>query len=238
MTNELRDADVMEMVGVSQDIPSPKVDVTEIPGAQSMTIRPEDVGSWVAAWELKVDRDGQEYGVPVKLPRGQLPHYVSKKREVDGGRRFTLQMPARLAPIPQYVCPVGSCTKRVDMRTKLLGHIQNYHAQEAVYYAPFLKELQDAIIRDNPKMAALFADIAGTPETGLVSVPTLLQGEGVESPEEEEIIDVSGMGGARPHGRPQVGPVIYHCRVPDCTRFFDSPKAEKMHQVVAHKKEK
>ena len=218
-----------ETATVSQGVGDANVNVAEIPGAQRMTIRPEDVGAWVPAWELKVDRDKQEYGVSAKLPSGQLAHYLAKRREKDGGRRFTTRIPERLAPEPQYVCPIGECTKRVDMRTKLLGHIQNYHSQESLYYSEFLDQLKSAIVRDNPKMAALFADIAKTPEHGLVSVPLSMRQASTLLVQEEQSVSVSGI------DAPIAGPQVYYCGRTGCGRFFDSVAGRDIHASKPHK---
>lgn len=137
-----------------------------IPGALSARyiLREEDRAAWFPAWELKVDRFGEEYGVPTRLPKGQREYYLNKKRPSDGRRRFTEHQPANVLPPGQYECFIGDCHKRVRERWTLVQHIEACHSQEAAAYKPFLDQLRQAIVRDNPRLAALVEGIAGTPE--------------------------------------------------------------------------
>jgi len=143
-----------------------------IPGVtrSQYLVRPEDESAWLPAWQLKVDRDGTEYGVPTRLPKGQLDHYLAKRRPVDGGKRFTLHQPANLLPEPRFRCFIGDCRKRVQERIHLIRHIEVCHAQEAAGYAPMLDKLRQAIAKDNPRLAALVDDIAATPDEQIRAV--------------------------------------------------------------------
>src|SRR5574338_477247 len=78
-------------------------DAAHIPGTvKPMTYRipEEDQGAWVMVWELKVDANGLEYGIPRRAPRQQLGLWLQKRREFDGGLRFTVDMPPRIAAGP------------------------------------------------------------------------------------------------------------------------------------------
>ena len=143
-----------------------------LPGVQGShyLIRPEDESSWFPAWELKVDRFGVEYGVPTRLPKGQRDHYLGKRRPSDGGKRFTTFAPANILPEPPFKCFVGDCRKRTRERIHLVRHVEVCHAQEAAAYKPFLDAIRQAVIRDNPKLAALVQDIAATPDEPVQAV--------------------------------------------------------------------
>lgn len=152
----------------------------------TLTVPESDKAAWVMAWELRLDRDGHEYGTPVRLPRNAIANYLQKRRD-DGGKRFTVRTPARLAADPQYECFAHeSCRKKVNTRALLIQHIYACHAQEALIYKPFIDQLQEAIIRDNPRLAKIVGEIATRPETGSLSVPSVQAGEIAEEDIDEE----------------------------------------------------
>lgn len=142
-----------------------------VPGIQSAryVLTDADKNAWKAAWELKVDRFGVEYGVPMRLPVGQLGYFQAKRR-ADGGRRFTLAQPANVLADPKHECFVGDCRKKVRERHQLVRHVEVCHQQEAMAYKPFLDQLRQAIIKDNPKLAALITGIAETPDQPIQAV--------------------------------------------------------------------
>lgn len=146
-------------------------DFRSVPGVQSAryVLLPQDKASWVPAWQLNVDRSGVEYGIPTRLPRGQLDHYRAKRRP-DGGRRFTLTQPENVLAEPKFECFIGDCRKRVRERSLLVGHVEKIHSQEAQAYKPLLDTLRQAIVDDNPKLAALIGDLAKTPDQPIEAV--------------------------------------------------------------------
>jgi hypothetical protein len=163
---------------VTDELASGNIAFDGIPGVQHShyLVRKEDEGSWTPAWELKVDRFGTEYGVPKRLPKGQIDHYLEKRRQ-DGGKRFTLHEPPNLLPPPRFECFIGDCRKRVQERHMLVAHIEVGHAQEAKAYGALLDTLRQAIVRDNPKLAALVSDIAATPDEPMRAVSAVVSPE-------------------------------------------------------------
>lgn len=149
-----------------------------IPGVQysHYVVRKEDESSWFPVWELKVDRFGNEYGVPKRLPKGQAQHFLKKRRQ-DGGKRFTTFPPPNILPEPPFECFIGTCQKHVRERMHLIRHIEVCHAQEAAAYKPFLDEIRQAVVQDNPKLAVLVSDIAATPDEPMRAVGAVVSPE-------------------------------------------------------------
>src|SRR3990167_2032749 len=75
---------------------------------------------WMSAWKMFVDRDGNEYGVPVRVPLGQYfgqsPSHLQNLQRPDGGYWFQIEQPARVQPEPKFECFVGDCAKRLHQR--------------------------------------------------------------------------------------------------------------------------
>lgn len=194
-----------------------------------------DQASWVMGWELKTDRDGNEYGIPRRMPRQQLGLWLQKKREKDGGRRFTIDQPVRIAAEPQFECFIGECSKRVYERVWLIQHIKVNHPVEAQAYTEFITKLEKAIAADNPKMAKLVEDLVGRSDDGLHTVEVKPQ------PRTEEIDVTAGTPTVSMLGiKKESEIIVYRCEVAGCTRFFDSSQALQMHYVhpkadAAHK---
>lgn len=194
-----------------------------------------DQAAWVMGWEIKTDREGQEYGIPRRMPRQQLGLWLQKKREKDGGRRFTIDQPTRIAAEPQFECFIGDCSKRVYERVWLIQHIRINHPVEAQAYTEFITKLEKAIAADNPKMAKLVEDMVGRSDDGLHTV------EVTPEPRTEPIDATAGAPTVSTLGiKKQPDVVIYRCEVEGCTRFFDSSSALNMHYVnpksdAAHK---
>lgn len=189
---------------VTDELASGDIAFKGIPGVQHShyLIRPEDESSWFPAWELRVDRFGTEYGVPKRLPKGQAEYYLAKRRPADGGKRFTAFPPANILPEPPFECFVGDCRKRVRERVHLIRHVEVCHAQEAPAYKPFLDEIRQAVISDNPKLAEVVRGIAATPDEPVRAVSARRQ--------------VAGPVGAVPPG---------HAHCDDCG--WTSPKPKK-----------
>jgi hypothetical protein len=136
---------------------------TGVPGMGMRFIEPQDRGAWVAGWQLKVDRFGNEYGVPCRIPRGQGGLWLAKRRP-DGGRRFTLREPANVQAVGPFECFIGDCRKRTHTRSQLVGHIEAFHRVEALQYTVLLDELRAAVVADNPKLAALVSKMTTMPD--------------------------------------------------------------------------
>jgi len=149
---------------------------TGLPGMGMRFIEPQDRGAWVPGWQLKVDRFGNEYGVPCRIPRGQGGLWLAKKRS-DGGRRFTLQEPANVRGTGPFECFIGDCRKRTYTRSRLVGHIEAFHRAEALQYAPILDKLRKAVVDDNPKLAALVDAMVATPDAEIRAVSRVEMGE-------------------------------------------------------------
>lgn len=224
----------------AQHSPMPeRVDTSEIQGFDKMTyqVPPEDQAAWVPAWELKVDIDGEEYGVPCKLARNQLGHYLMKKREVDGGRRFTVRPPARMAAQAQFACFANEqCRKKVATRGMLYDHIMGCHPGEAKIYADFMEDLRHKIAADNPRLAKVVERIVNQPDPGGVqAVPVHVRQQIEESlPEVDETLGAD----EQQNVSRRVGPELFYCQEPDCNRFFDSNHGRQMHVKLVHKRRK
>jgi len=140
-----------------------------LPGVRSSrySLRPEDESAWLACWQLKVDRWGDVYGIPHRLPKGQLGYYMKKTRPEDGGPRFTLQEPANVLPEPKFSCFIGDCQKRMRTRALLIRHVEGRHPQSAQTHKPLLDQIRQAVMQDDPRVADLVAQIAGAPDQPL-----------------------------------------------------------------------
>nr|QMS48166.1 hypothetical protein WG33_0365 [uncultured bacterium] len=155
---------------------TPQAMPDSIPGGGMFTyhVSDPDKESWRPAWRLEVGRDGQEYGKPMKLPKDPqaLARYLAKRR-IDGGRLFTLNMPARIAPEGQFQCFVApeACQKKSPTKGALVDHMEGCHPAESRHYAPFIKEIRDSIAAENPALAAMVRSIAATPDNPSLDVP-------------------------------------------------------------------
>jgi hypothetical protein len=133
-------------------------------------VAPENEQSWVQVWELKVDQVGNEYGIPRMAPRQQLGLWLQKKREFDGGVRFTHTQPLRVAAEGQYPCIHQECRKKLGSRVDLVEHVRGLHDREARMYADLLDNIMKEAARDNPKVAGLLTTMATMKEPGAQSV--------------------------------------------------------------------
>lgn len=155
---------------------SPQAMPQGIPGGGTFTyqVSDPDKESWRPAWRLEVGRDGQEYGKPMKLPKDAqaLARYLAKRR-LDGGRLFTLQMPARISPQGQFECFVApeACKKRANTKGALVDHMEGCHPAESKHYAPFIQQIRDSIAAENPALAKMVQAIAATPDNTPLVVP-------------------------------------------------------------------
>lgn len=135
------------------------------------SIRPSDQAAWVPVWEMMIDADGQEYGVPTRAPRGQLGLYLMKQRG-DGGKRFQIEQPARVAMAGYVPCLRQDCTKRMYSRQDMVMHVQEVHPREAVLYKDMLDEIMHAAAADNPRVAEIAEAVKAMPDRGVRSMPT------------------------------------------------------------------
>ena len=163
---ELREAEQEEMQAGGN------IGFGNIPGIRSSRylLRPEDEKAWIACWQLKVDRWGEVYGLPHRLPKGQLDHYMKKVRSEDGGPRFTLQEPPNVLSEPRFRCFVGDCQKRTRERALLIRHVESRHPQSAQTHKVLLDQLREAVIKDDPRVALLVAEIANAPDQPIQAV--------------------------------------------------------------------
>lgn len=147
---------------------------SDMPGTvkpMTYVIPESDAAAHVLVWELKLDVDGQEYGIPRSAPRGQLGLWLQKRREADGGLRFTASRPARIAAEPQYPCIHQECRKRLYTRQDVVDHVENVHPREARLYRKLLDEMMAHVAEDNPRVAEMMRQIGSTQERGMRSVP-------------------------------------------------------------------
>ena len=118
---------------------------------------------WIDAWKMFVDRDGNEYGVPVRLPKGQWsnggPNALEQQRRPDGGFWFTTLEPERKAPEKKHECFVGECTKRAETLIKLVGHVEAFHHEEASAYAAVLKQIKEQVANEDPRLQRVLASL-------------------------------------------------------------------------------
>jgi hypothetical protein len=138
-----------------------------------------DKASWIAAWRLDVGLDGIERGSPVKLTRQALGMYLSKRRERDGGRLFTLKMPEHMAPPRAFKCFVGdgACNGRYDTKMRLLDHIYAAHPKEAVHLEAELKTIRQSAMGENSLLQEIVKGIANTPDQAHVAIPASVREE-------------------------------------------------------------
>jgi hypothetical protein len=138
-----------------------------------------DKAAWIPAWRIGVDQAGVERGVPVKLAKQALGMYLSKKRPVDGGRLFTLKMPAHIVPLPTFKCFVvpDLCRYMADTKMNLLDHIEAAHPREATHIQRELQIIRDSALRENVILRDIIAGIAATPDPSSVEVPLTLRAE-------------------------------------------------------------
>lgn len=118
---------------------------------------------WMAAFKMFVDRDGNEYGVPVRVPIGQYfgrsPNHLQNLRRPDGGFWFQVEPPERLQPEPQFECFVGDCTKRLHKRIQLVNHVRAFHADEAQAHAAILTRIEQKVAEEDPRLQKLLASM-------------------------------------------------------------------------------
>ncbi len=169
-------------------------------GAESAEyITPMIDPQWIDAWKMFLDRDGTEYGVPVRLPRGQWaaggPNALMNLRRPDGGFWFTAKKPVRTMAEPKYECFVGECTKKLHTRSKLVSHVETFHFEEAKSFRDILMRIKRQVAHEDPRLQKLVAELG-------------VEGEGVT----EEDVEVAANEGVFCHacGVEIVGPLSGH----------------------------
>ena len=201
-------------------------------------ISPADAGSWVKVWELRLDSQGVPYGKPTRAPRQQLGLWLQKTRP-DGGPRFTVAQPARVAAEPQFACVRRECGKRLYTRIDLYEHVEYLHPREFRMYKKQLDALLDAAVAEDRAMNDWLEKAARTPESGLLSValPTVKAEEDVDVTAGAPIVQSIGIGRKIEQEAPQNPdvPPIHYCTIGGCKRFFDSAQGLNMHRSKEHK---
>ncbi len=136
---------------------------------------------WINAWKMFPDGQGGEYGVPVRLPRGQWdkggPNALMNLRRPDGGFWFTTLRPERLQALPQFVCFVGACKKPLH-RFQIPQHVRTFHFAEAETYKAILAQIEKKIADEDPRLQAVMATL------GTALVPSGCTECGKEAPED------------------------------------------------------
>lgn len=132
-------------------------------------IPPSDQGSWVGVWELNLDAMGRVYGKPTRAPRQQLGLWLQKKRS-DGGPRFTVEQPDRIAAEPQFRCVRRECGKKLYTRIDLFEHVEFLHPREFRMYRKQLDQLLEAASAEDSAINEWLEVAARTPESGVLSV--------------------------------------------------------------------
>ena len=134
-------------------------------GAQSAEYTEPSIDpQWMDAWKLFIDpRDDTQFGVPVRLPRGQWdrggPNALMNQRHPDGRFWFTLIEPERKQPPGLYPCFVGECRKLLSTRIKLVQHIPAFHHDEAETYSEVLKQIKQQVAKEDPRLQAVLASM-------------------------------------------------------------------------------
>lgn len=143
------------------------------------TVPDADKAAWVPAWRLVLDHAGVERGKPVPLPKDRLGHYLSKRREIDGGRLFTLKMPEHLAGERKFQCFVvpDVCAHRTDTKSNLIDHMENAHPRESGHYKAQIDMIRDSAHAENTALQDLVRQIAATPDPGGMVVPAKIREE-------------------------------------------------------------
>jgi hypothetical protein len=118
---------------------------------------------WMTAWKMFLDRDGNEYGVPVRVPIGQYfgrtPNHLENLRRPDGGHWFQVSTPERVQPEGKFECFVGDCTKKLDKRIKLVSHVRGFHFEEARTHATILEKIEQKVAEEDPRLQKLLASM-------------------------------------------------------------------------------
>ena len=118
---------------------------------------------WIDAWKMFVDYEGNEYGVPVKLPRNMWsaggPNALENLRRPDGGFWFTQLKPERLEDKGKHACFVGECRKTVATLIKLVSHIEAFHFEEARTYAAVLLKIKESVAAEDPRLQRVLATL-------------------------------------------------------------------------------
>lgn len=149
-----------------------------------------DKAAWVAAWRIELDYAGLERGKPVPLPKDRLGYYLSKRREVDGGRLFTLTMPERLAGERKFQCFIvpNVCAWRSDTKSNLIDHMENCHPRESQNFKKQIDQIRDAANSENTALNSLIADIVNTPDAGAMVVPAKIREQYDETTPDESTL--------------------------------------------------
>lgn len=172
----LRDADKAHMTVEEQPDFS-----KEAPGSVARYhIAPQDEAAWVAAWTFTKDEHGQYYGVPCRLPKGQLfaagpqQEALMDLRYPDGHPCFTLEPPEYVQPLPTIQCFVrspmtGRCRKKFFYRSQIVPHVLAVHTAEAAQYTEILDQIRKQVMSEDTYLAD-FVESLKTAQEGVVAV--------------------------------------------------------------------
>ncbi len=156
-----READELRRQEGSHLAPERAPDARSMGAETAEYIEPTIDPQWIDAWKMFVDRDGNEYGVPVKLPRGQWdaggPNALKNLRRPDGGFWFQLSEPESKMPEPQYECFVGDCRKRLQRRIQIVHHVRAFHYEEAEAHKVILTKIEQQVAAEDPRLQRLLA---------------------------------------------------------------------------------
>ena len=148
-------------------------------GAESAEyVAPSIDPQWMDAWKMFVDRDGNEYGVPVRVPIGQYfgrsPNHLENVRRPDGGYWFQVATPDRVQPEPKFECFVGDCTKKIHKRIQLVNHVKAFHADEANAHKLILERIEQKVAEEDPRLQKLLASMETETEFVAEDEPVVL----------------------------------------------------------------
>lgn len=160
------------------------------------TVPDTDKAAWVPAYKLTLDFAGVERGTPVPLPKDRLGYYLSKKREVDGGRLFTMKMPEHLAGERKFQCFIvpNVCQSKMDTKSNLVDHMENAHPRESLNYKRQIDQIRDAAMLENTALNDLVSQIVSMPDQAIVYVAPAVREEHdaqIETVEVEAPVQVS-----------------------------------------------
>lgn len=159
-----REREAMRRQTGSHSAVAEKPDATAMGAESAEYIAPTIDPQWIDAWKMFVDEEG-EYGVPVRLPRGQWavggPNALENQRRPDGGFWFTQIEPKRKAAVAKHECFVGNCTRKTSTIVKLITHVEAYHHEEAKAYSEILKQMRLHAAQDDPRLQRLLASMDG-----------------------------------------------------------------------------
>lgn len=156
-----------------QDLRGQVEGAAAVPAGMSYQVPDTDKAAWIAAYRLSVDHAGVERGTPMKLAKGQLGMYLGKRRPLDGGKLFTVRMPAHLPAEPIFQCFAAPsfCQSKFDTKANLITHMYAAHPAESAQMPEEIEMVRKAANKDNAALQDIVRRMAETPDPGAVVVP-------------------------------------------------------------------